>query len=173
MNRRFSRALSVSVVAALFSGCGGPQGGPNFAGTIPSAGLRSLSFHAKCHGSGHVRAKPCPITLDNVSGVEVGITGQDLTKAWVFKSCGAICVTQRLDNFHFQVTPGVQCGTTKMEFRAFRAGNQIAGIADLTVTNKVCKPATLFGLPRARAPALRKGYPQVSTSKDGKVIISW
>ena len=131
-------ALAASLAAFLIVGCGASQAGPNSAGAIPSPGLRPLEYHPKCHGSGHIRVKPCPVTLDSGSGIEVGVTGPpNETKAWVFKSCGAICVTQRLDRFHFQVTPGSQCGTIKMQFRAFTSSNR-GGIADLTVTNKVC-----------------------------------
>jgi hypothetical protein len=135
-------ALAALVAAFIFAGCGGPQGGANVTSAIPPAMVKPLIFDPKCHGTG-IHVHPCPITLDSASGVEVDIVGQrgeHLTKAWVFKPCGSICVPQRIDNFHFQITPGTECGKKRMAFRAYRNTDHPTGLAYLTVKNEVCQP---------------------------------
>jgi hypothetical protein len=119
-------------------------------GALPS-GQRTATFvpqvraAAYCQGSSKIRVHPCPVTLKNVRGVVVTVSGPHVKFVKPGAGCSDVCSFRKVIDTKWRVLPGLFCGSIEAQFTALNPAKRRIGVAYLRVTNRYCEatPSTI------------------------------
>jgi len=136
LTMRLSKIACAVIGLAVTTACGGVA--HSLDSYAPSAAVGAGK--TGCHGTGHVRVEPCPITIRGKRGVIASVRGPGVVKAYVYETCDdGICIVKQHGAAKFKVQGGYNCGgPVQIGFEAWDSQNQSVGYGYAPVTNNFC-----------------------------------